>query len=70
MPVAAPGEAATPVAIAEDDLTELATRGRCSCSIDAGSTREIAVARSMRPSWTIATAIFTAAGAVRFPALV
>ena len=68
--MAAPGDAATPTTSDADPLTRSAMRGRCSCSSEAGSTLVTAVSRSMRPSPTMATAIFTAAAAVLFPALV
>ena len=67
-PTAAPGEAGSPVAILFKVLRDAGAITGCSnWSSCIGSTRRMASFLSMRPSFTMSTAIFTAAGPVRLP---
>ena len=69
-PTAAPGDAFRPLPSnrsATLAFADSSNRGSRSWTICAGSTRWIASSFVMTPSLTMSTAIFTAAGAVRFP---
>ncbi len=72
MPVAAPGEAFSPVPSSRPSCTARtfdcsSKRGRRSCESSSAGTRSSASSRLMRPSSTMSTAVLTAAIAVRFP---